>query len=94
MSLRKELISRRALLIQEASRRIFGGVAAELGNRRSHRKLFKLKPKGPGLMKWYDPNPWPRAFDESVIYRKEKLQILKDTGRTPPAKGQGKRARK
>eukprot|EP00472_Partenskyella_glossopodia_P004446 CAMPEP_0197517626 /NCGR_PEP_ID=MMETSP1318-20131121/2675_1 /TAXON_ID=552666 /ORGANISM="Partenskyella glossopodia, Strain RCC365" /LENGTH=93 /DNA_ID=CAMNT_0043067351 /DNA_START=65 /DNA_END=346 /DNA_ORIENTATION=+ len=93
MSLLKEFVSRRALLVAEHSRKIFGHMPPNVGNLRNGRKRLKWKPSGPGKLAYYPEKEIPQRFDPVVQYRKDKLNILKETGRTPPAKGQGKRSK-
>lgn len=82
-----------SLMIRESARKIFR-TSAKQGNLREGRKIAQRPPRGPAIMSYLDnQEKLPRSFDPVFDYKKEKLQILKDTNRTPPEKGGGKRAK-
>ncbi|GAB5356433.1 hypothetical protein AAMO2058_000289400 [Amorphochlora amoebiformis] len=96
VTLLKEFASRRSIALVDAAEKLFGSKnpyrnRTDLDDGKSR---FKANGKGPALLRYYDDWIPKKSFMEIADYRKEKLQILKDTGRTPPAKGSGKRSKK
>lgn len=86
--------------LTEISAEIFGHVLNRAGpGHRSGRKILERTLRGEMYMEWYpEPaakNPYnPFKLTQIQQQRKEKLKLLKISGRNPPKKGAGKRAKK